>query len=816
MARAVAKSLLLIGAWMIMADAQADVRAVKAIPSAPGGLYVGNREPMLPSPLMKLPIGSIVPRGWLRHMLELEAQGMTGRLEEISPWCKFEGNAWVSPTGEGANGWEELPYWLKGYGDLGYVLRDRKIIAEATRWIDGFLAGQMDDGWFGPRGLKSSLDGKADLWPNMLMLNVLQSFYEATGDPRILPAMKRYFQWEMNVPEADFLAGFWPNVRAGDNLESVTWLYNRTGEAWLLDLAAKIHRRAANWTAGVASWHGVNITQSFREPAMYYVVAKDRNYLASAEHNYFVVMDMYGQVPGGGFGADENCRPGYVDPRQGFETCSIVEFMHSFEMLTKITADPLWADRCEEVAFNTFPAAMTPDLKALHYLTAPNMPQLDVANKAPGLQNGGNMLGYSPGAAYRCCQHNVSHGWPYYAEELWLATGDRGLCASLYAASEVTAKVGDGTSVKIAETTSYPFADTVELHVTTPKAVRFPLYLRVPRWCEGATVKINGTKAAVKTEPLSYIAIDRTWASGDTVSLQMPMKVAVRTWAKNKGSVSVDRGPLTYSLKIGEKWSKYGGTDEFPEQEVFPTTPWNYGLVLDAKNPAAGIEVAAQKGPVAEQPFTLETAPVSLRVKARKIAAWQLEGNGLVGLLQQSPAKSAEPEETVTLVPMGCARLRIAAFPVIGEGADAHEWTAPPPPPLASFCCPSDTVMALNDGIEPANSNDHNIPRFTWWDHQGTTEWVAYQWPAARQVSGVEVYWFDDTGVGQCRVPKAWRLLYREGGEWKPVKAHGEFGLAKDKYNRVDFDQVSTDGLRLEVDLQGGFSGGILEWKVLP
>jgi hypothetical protein len=165
---------------------------------------------------------------------------------------------------------------------------------------------------------------------------------------------------------------------------------------------------------------------------------------------------------------------------------------------------------------------------------------------------------------------------------------------------------------------------------------------------------------------------------------------------------------------------------------------------------------------------------------------------------------------------MGCARLRIAAFPVIGEGADAHEWTAPPPPPLASFCCPSDTVMALNDGIEPANSNDHNIPRFTWWNHLGTAEWVAYQWPAARQVSGVDVYWFDDTGVGQCRVPKAWRVLYSEGGEWKPVKAHGEYVVAKDKYNHADFDQASTDGLRIEVDLQEGFSGGILEWKVLP
>lgn len=89
-------------------------------------LYTANRPPLVPSPFVKLPIGSITPKGWVRHQLELEANGMTGHLEAISKWCKFEGNAWVSPSGEGHSGWEELPYWLKGYGDLGYVLKDEK------------------------------------------------------------------------------------------------------------------------------------------------------------------------------------------------------------------------------------------------------------------------------------------------------------------------------------------------------------------------------------------------------------------------------------------------------------------------------------------------------------------------------------------------------------------------------------------------------------------------------------------------------------------------------------------------------------------
>ena len=150
----------------------------QAPPDVRGDRYIGNRSPLLPSPFMKLPIGSIRPQGWLRHMLELEAQGMTGRLPEVSPWLEFATSAWANSAGKGQRGWEEAPYWLKGYGDLGYVLQDEAIIKEARRWIEAVLASQSDDGWFGPRELLKSLEGKPDMWPHMVMLNVLQSFYE--------------------------------------------------------------------------------------------------------------------------------------------------------------------------------------------------------------------------------------------------------------------------------------------------------------------------------------------------------------------------------------------------------------------------------------------------------------------------------------------------------------------------------------------------------------------------------------------------------------------------------------------------------------
>jgi hypothetical protein len=450
------------------------------------------------------------------------------------------------------------------------------------------------------------------------------------------------------------------------------------------------------------------------------------------------------------------------------------------------------------------------------------MVQLDKGNKSPGIQNGGTMFSYSPFEVYRCCQHNVSHGWPYFSEELWLATSDGGLCASLYAPAEATAKVADGASVTVTEETEYPFDGKIKLRIATKKPVRFPLYLRVPGWCRdpqlSVVTPIQDGKFRItyfeRTNPtvrIPYFVIDREWSDGDSVKLTLPMKVSVRTWKKNHDSVSADYGPLSFSLDIGERFSRYGGKGDWKEEEVYPETPWNYGLALDAKDAPASFEVIRAAGPLADQPFTPETAPIKLRVKARRIPSWRQDANGLVNTLQASPARTDQPLETITLIPMGCARLRISAFPTVGNGPDAHDWKLPA---TASHCFANDTVEALDNGNKPKNSADETIPRFTWWDHRGTTEWVQYNFAEARTVAGAQVYWFDDTGHGSCRVPHSWRLLYKDGDAWKPVAASTAYGIERDTFNRVQFAAVKTTALRLEAKLQSNVSAGILQWKL--
>lgn len=262
-----------------------------------------------------------------------------------------------------------MPYWLKGFGDCAYLLRNEGQIREARQWIEAILRSQSDDGFFGPRGngavpTVESTRGALDLWPNMLVLDCLQSYEEFTHDPRIFPFLTRYYRFELSIPEAQFLPGSWQQQRAADNLASVYWLYNRTGERWLLDLAAKIHRHTADWTGGIASWHNVNMMQAFAGPTTYYQQSKLPLHLEASERNFQTIRSQYGQVPGGLFGGDENCRPGYTDPHQAVETCGKVELMHSAESLVAITGNPVWADRCEDVAFNSLPAALTAELRA--------------------------------------------------------------------------------------------------------------------------------------------------------------------------------------------------------------------------------------------------------------------------------------------------------------------------------------------------------------------------------------------------------------------------------------------------------------------
>lgn len=832
-------ALLVGGVFSTASSAPLPVAAVYDRPETGGtnSFYVANRVPLQPSQFIPLPIGAVQPKGWLLEVLKRQRDGLCGHLGEISAWLDKDGNAWLSKDGKGKYGWEEVPYWLRGYLQIAYIFNDPKMIAEGEVWINGAINSQRANGDFGP-DQKFDDDGTRDFWANMTMLFCLETYYEHSHDARVLEVMTKYFKYHLSLPDNRLLTHYWQKMRGGDELYSIYWLYNRTGDAFLLELADKIHRVTANWeiSGDLPNWHNVNIAECFREPATHYLQTGNAAELQASYADFNEVRKRYGQVPGGMFGGDENCRPGYSDPRQAVETCGMVEQMLSDELLMQISGDPFWADHCENVAFNTYPAALTPDLRALRYLTAPNLVVSDAQNHAPGINNGGPFLLMNPFSS-RCCQHNHSMGWPYFDKHLWLATPDNGLCAAVYCASDVSAQVGDGTQVRIVEATHYPFDETIGFTLHADKTVTFPLYLRIPGWSKSATVSVNGKKLAVTPEAGKYVRLAREWKNNDMITLDLPMEISVQRWPANHDSVSVNYGPLTFSLKIGERvervdsaktaigdsgWQKTADPVQWPSFGYYPTTPWNYGLVLDDAHPEKSFTIKKLPWPKDDYPFTPDSAPLQILAQGKQIPKWTLDKYGLCAVLQPSPARSEQPEEPITLIPMGAARLRISAFPTIGTGPDARQWVVPSVPQKshykasASRCFAGDTVEALADDLVPNASNDSSIPRFTWWDHIGTTEWVQYDFPQPKEVSAVEVYWFDDTGVGQCRIPKSWRLLYQDGGEWKPVPGTGTASATKDQFNTLSFPVLRTSTLRIETGLQPGFSGGILEWRVKP
>lgn len=671
-----ALSAVLLNCYAV--NAQKAVSVKKPSTNTTNSYYVSDKEPLEKQSFAKLPLTNVKAAGWLKKQLELQRDGLTGNLGEISIWLTKDDNAWVNKSRTGKYGWEELPYWLKGYGDIAYVLHDEKMLKETKFWIDAVISNQQADGDFGPIIYKG--EGKRDLWANMPMLWCMQSYYEYSKDPRVLTFMSKYFQWELNIPDDKFLEDYWENSRGGDNMVSVYWLYNRTGEKFLLDLATKLDRNTANWRQknNLPNWHNVNVAECFREPATYYLQSHDKADLDATYNDFHLVRQIYGQVPGGMFGADENARKGYDDPRQAVETCGMVEQMTSDEFLLQYTGDTFWADNCEDVAFNTFPAAFTSDYKALRYLTAPNMVVSDSKNHSPGIANEGPFLMMNPFSS-RCCQHNHSAGWVYYLENSWMATADNGLAAQLYTAGEVTAKVGNGTAVKITENTFYPFNDKINFTVSTPKAVSFPLYLRIPGWCKDASVTVNGKVVTAKAKADGYVMISNTWKNGDKIALHLPMEITLREWEQNKNSVSVNYGPLTFSLKIAENyvkqdsrantegdsgWQKTADPTKWPAYDIYAASAWNYGLLVDEKHPERSFTVVKRAWPVNNNPFTNANAPIELTAKGRQIPGWTIDATGLCGVLPQSPVKTDEKTTALTLVPMGGARLRISAFPV--------------------------------------------------------------------------------------------------------------------------------------------------------
>jgi DUF1680 family protein len=399
-----------------------------------------------------------------------------------------------------------------------------------------------------------------------------------------------------------------------------------------------------------------------------------------------------------------------------------------------------------------------------------------------------------------CCPGNVTRFIASVAGYAYAVAG-RDLYVNLYAGSQADVKVR-GKGVRLHQQTRYPWEGRIEITVTPQGGPqRFILHLRIPGWAHNEpipsdlyrfadappaqvpTLRLNGEEVPLRMED-GYATLTRTWREGDRVELELPMPVrrvaALDSVEADRGRVALQRGPLVYCVE----WPETGD-----------------GHVRDLLLPdSAALQAAFEPDLLTGVTVLRGTAQAWRRVPGREEDTLTMTQVPLTAIPYYAWAHRGRGEMEVWLA-RELGAVRPLGYPTLASQSQVSASFGPNP-------------GAVNDQLEPRNSNDHDVPYYHWWPHKGTTEWIQYDFPRASEVSSVEVYWFDDTGQGECRIPASWRLLYLEGGAWKPVWTDERWGTTGDTWNKVTFETVRTRSVRLEVRSQEGWAGGIHEWRI--
>jgi hypothetical protein len=648
--------------------------------------YRSNPKPLLKNAFIRLPLGAVKPAGWLKSQLEAQAAGLTGNLDDF--WPDLVNSAWHGGDGEG---WERGPYYLDGLVPLAYLLNDDRLINKVKTWIEPILASSRDSGWYGPVKNK-------DRWPLAVANKVLMQYYEATGDKRAVNVLIKYFRY-LHDSKPDWPDKDWRGIRAMENAVTGYWLYRQTEEAWILETIKWIQMNSSDWTTYYEKFpwdsaasadkkvptrgpegltaHVVNNAMAVKYPGLWYQQSLDERF-KKAVFSGIEKYDLNHGQAGGRFSGDEHLSG--KSPDRGTELCSVVEFMFSLEELYAIFGDNGLADRLELLTYNALPGTTTPDMWSHQYDQQSNQVLVSAA-KRDWTSNGdySNIYGLMPNFA--CCLANMHQGWPKFVESMWMATNDNGLALVSFGPSVVKAKVGRGKEITITEDTNYPFNGSVKLTISTEKAVMFPIDLRIPGWADSVTIVFKNKKVVVKGGTEYRMA--EKWKNGDQISLEIPMEIRLEKRFNN--SVSVLRGPLYFSLRIDKEYKSiktnydnvaYKGSVDW---EINPKSAWNYGLLIDNKNNAGGFKLS--ENPIGKYPFSdagdmiwsadsgkyissVTDAPLTVTARGIKIPGWIMKNNS-ADIPPLSPVKPEGDPEIITLVPYGCAKLRITEFPVM-------------------------------------------------------------------------------------------------------------------------------------------------------
>jgi DUF1680 family protein len=598
--------------------------------------------------------------------------------------------------------------------------------------------------------------GRKSIWPGHQITEMgLTKLYRVTGDERYLSLAK--FMLDERGPAA------------GGRTNPRGLTYNQA------------QQRVVEQTEAVG--HAVRATYMYSGMADVAAMTGDESYVRAVDAIWNDVVSKKLYITGGigSRGSGEAFGGPYELPNMTAynETCAAVGNDFWNHRLFLLHADARYIDVMERTLYNGLISGVSLDGKSFFY---PN-PLESIGQHER-----------SPWFGVACCPGNITRFLASVPGYVYAQQGST-LYVNLFAGSTADITLGAGR-VGVEQQTRYPWDGAVKIIVTPDRARELAIKVRIPGWARNetvpgdlyrfldtptdrATLKVNGTPADMTLDK-GYVTLNRRWQPGDVIDLNLPMpvrRVAAHDRVEaDRGRVALERGPIVFAA-------------EWPDNAN--------GRVRNLVLP--------------------DDAALSSQFRADLLNGVQIVTAKALGLAMDAQGKAVRREQTLVAIPYSTWAHR-------GRGEMAV-WiartdAAARPTPYPTIATTSRVTAsgrknprAINDGEEPKASNDSSF-YFDWWPSKGTSEWIEYAFPTATTVSASEVYWFDDTGRGEVRVPQTWRLLYKDGSNWKPVDVRSAYGVEKDRYNAVAFTPVTTTGLRMEVTMQPQWSAGVQEWTV--
>lgn len=666
-----------------------------------------GREQLIP-----LAPGCVQPTGWVRQVAEIEKNGWMQLANYVDPH-NFKTSFYDGSVT--AFGGEHAGYWHDATIGLAFVTGDQAAMHTIRERIEAMLAAAQQPEKF----LTPHYNG----WGAHLMIMALMTYFEGTGDRRVLELCHRValeLNDDLQSPEGTAFQGDHPVNMAS----SCAQLYGYTGDQRLMPMAEEIMRRFDY--GGLPnlkrllhdyrlSGHCVNYCEDLRHPAEIYLYSGNAEHLQASRRGVQLTARDHLQIQGAPTG---NEMVYGVGPFKETEHCDTVEWSFVGHALLAATGEAHYADLAERALFNAWAGSRKWDGRSLPYNHAPN--QLTAASWEGGWAPRQNL---SPWHDPQCCNLNSHRALPHYARRMWMFAKEGGLAAVYYGACTLRVELPGKGIVELTEETEYPFDEHVAITVTPEVPKKFALSLRIPGWCRKPKIRVNGKAIKCPCQPGTFAVIERRWSPGDRIELHLPMPVSLewaevfeetlthdpnlahkeetgKQWAlrpvqnplPNKQLVAVTRGPLVYTLQIKhtfkpiEKpesvWSsshyniyinpvleaarQHPQLSEFKAEEVVPAEPnWNLALLLDPERPEQSFKFKRLELPAQSGPF--QSAPVALTCPALRVPGWQAGGSPEkpVTTLPPWPLETAgEPVEAV-LAPFGCTNIRLTWLPFV-------------------------------------------------------------------------------------------------------------------------------------------------------